>query len=145
MKRILLATTAAAFVSTAAFADTQLRTALENEFQALQMNIDFDSLSDAQMSELFLIATSTDTHGEKSNKIQTFLEDTDYLPMVIGAETVFMPRNSIREQVSNDLPTYGYSDADISELSDAEIAELYISLTSDSEADIRKTVDSVLQ
>ena len=62
MKRILLTTALVAFTAGSAMAqdESQLRTAVANEFTTMGLDIDASTLTNAQLSEIYLLTNSTD-------------------------------------------------------------------------------------
>ncbi|MEL6644825.1 MAG: hypothetical protein AAFQ79_12905 [Pseudomonadota bacterium] len=144
MTRLMLTTAAAAFAATAATASTQLEAQVEDAFSSASMTIDASQLSEDKLNELFLITTSTDDHGEQRLKIMSVLHDAGYATMEMGGNTVFVPINSLKAQVENGVESFGY-EVDADTLDDAELAQLYIAVTSKEREEATAVIESVLQ
>ena len=158
MKRILLSTAfvlgTAGFAAAQDVADDQMRALVSQQLDAYGTDISVDQLTDDQVTRMYLIATSTDSTSVKHDRYRTVLdpylgdEGTPYRPRtraytIAGedmAETdlepvgVSLPRYQLRSLVEQMLETYEI-EVDVSDLSDEQLAELYLIDTStDSES-----------
>ncbi|MGB5558568.1 MAG: hypothetical protein WBN04_11215 [Paracoccaceae bacterium] len=123
MKRFLLTSALVAFAAGSAIAqdESQLRTAVANELTQMGLNIDTDTLTEGQLSEIYLLTTNTDSG--KRQAIEAALGHMGLMPddMV----EVEMPNTQLRSSVENSLTTLGI-EANVSTLSDAQVAEIYL-------------------
>ena len=168
MKRILLSTAfvlgTAGFAAAQDVADDQLRALVSQELDAYGTDIEVDQLTDEQVSELYLYATSTDSTSVKHDNYRRILDpylgdegtpyrtrtraytaagegmpETDLEP--VG---VTLPRYQLRSLVEQMLETYEI-EVDVSQLTDEQLAELYLIDTStDSESVEEDRIRAVL-
>ena len=127
MKRILLTTALVAFTAGSAMAqdESQLRTAVANEFTTMGLDIDASTLTNAQLSEIYLLTNSTDMG--KRQKIEAALSG---MGLMADEDVAMEVSNSqLRNSVRNSFNAMGI-EGDADTLSDAEVAEIYLMVNS---------------
>ena len=127
MKRILLTTALVAFTAGSAMAqdESQLRTAVATEFTTMGLDIDASTLTNAQLSEIYLLTNSTDMG--KRQKIEAALSG---MGLMADEDVAMEVSNSqLRNSVRNSFNAMGI-EGDADTLSDAEVAEIYLMVNS---------------
>ena len=126
MKRFLTTTALVLATSGAVFAqdNTQLKNDVMGALQSLNIEADVSTLTDAQLSEIFLLTNSSDS-GKKL-RVQAAISD---MGMASGdSMTIDMTAGQLRNSVSNQLTQRGI-EADVSTLSHAQLTEIYLLTT----------------
>lgn len=131
MKRLMLVTTTALTLSAPAFAQS----GPEEVVTETLMGMGYDqaaisTLTDAEVTELYIAITSDDMPTVR-NVIAGFDLGNAEAPGASSAERL----------VSDTLLRMGYDQAMVDMLSDAQVNELYITLTSDDGGDVRTVID----
>ncbi|SFP05294.1 hypothetical protein [Tranquillimonas alkanivorans] len=146
MKKLMIATAIATMTTTGAFAqEEQLDELVDVELGEIGMdNVDVSALPDAAVAELHLYLTSDTQESESitQNRVRSVLEDygvrlrTGEVYVVDPATTVAIevPANQLRARVANRLDVTYEEDVDVSTLTDDQVAELYLILTSTDDA-----------
>lgn len=137
MKRMILATTAALALAAPAFAQSQIETTVGNAL--VQYGYDasvVQTLSDAQVTELYLAITSEDVGdvraiidaiGVDDSAMGTGAADNDQLTSIVDAELV----------------AAGFPAGTASMLTDAEVTELYLAATGESGNDVDVVINGL--
>ncbi len=113
------------------------------------------TLSDDQMSYIYLRATSTDNSARLEKQIEKAISpdmaDITLLPASVltddTAELVisFTYEKNFRKEVQDILDQHGYSSLDAGDLSGPQVAEIYLAGTAGGDTDVRRAIKSVLQ
>ncbi len=161
MKRFLITT---AFVlGTAGMAaaqdmdSNQMRELVAQDLETYNYDVDVSQLSEAELSQLYFIATSTDSSSVRQDRYDRILKDGNaeransirtYRPMPGDEDTeevqVTMPRNQLRSLVQQMLETYDMN-VDVSSLDDETLSALYLVDTStDSSSEERTKIQDIL-
>lgn len=111
-----------------AYAEDMTASIVEDKLAVRAMNVEVDSLTHEQLSELFLITTSTDTFGEQRNQLMAVLNDwnVEYEMTDDDMVTVSIPRNQLLANVDGSRAELGLEDVRLSGLSDADLSALYL-------------------
>ncbi len=83
MKPFLVAATLVAtalFASGASAQSDQMRAAVEDILRTTDTDVDVDTLTEAQLDELYLVATGTESASEKSERIEQILREAGTAP-----------------------------------------------------------------
>lgn len=126
MKRLLTTTALILATSGAVFAqdNTQLKNDVMGALESLNIEADVSTLTDAQLSEIFLLTNSSDS-GKKL-RVQAAISD---MGMASGdSMSIDMTAGQLRNSVSNQLTQRGI-EADVSTLSQAQLTEIYLLTT----------------
>lgn len=135
MKRFMLTTTAALTLSVPAFAQSQTETAVmnalvENGYEASAIN----ALSDTEVSELYTAASGGD-QTEVNRVIET-------LSFGMADDTLDVTTSADRF-VAASLQSRGVDATIVNGLSQAEMSDLYIALTSGDETEIERRLSTL--
>lgn len=130
MKNLLLST--ALVISTAGFAAAgshfQIEAQVENELALMQMDVDMDSLTEEQISQLYTTLTSTETASERDQKVRAVLNDWNV--MVEDEEdpelALMIPRSQLRSLVYQKRGELGIEEIRVRTLTDDQLAALYL-------------------
>ncbi len=140
MKRLLLATAAVFALGTPAFAQTAIETTVSEALMTRGYSAEgIASLTDAQVTELYLALTSED-----DAQIQTVIagfglpnDTSSDLFAASGGE------EQTRAAVAEVLTTAGYPDTLLDMLSSEQIAQIYLSSTSEDASDVTMTLEEI--
>ena len=101
---------------------------VEDKLATHAMHVEVDSLTDEQVSELYLITTSTDSHGEQRNKIMGVLTDwnVEYEMTDDDMIAVSVPRNQLLATVDSSRTELGLEEVKLSALSNEDLSSLYL-------------------
>ncbi len=163
MKRFLIAT--AFIVSTTGLAvaqgNDQLRQIVEQDLATYKYDVDVSQLTDEQVTQLYFIATSTDSSSVRQDRYDRILRaDSDatmtrsnniraFRPMAGDEDTeevqTTMPRNQLRSLVQQMLETYEY-DVDVMSLDDETLTGIFLVDTSTDDASEEKDrIEAILR
>ena len=163
MKRIL--TTTALIVATTGFAAAQgsdmMRNTVQDYFDRSSLTVDMATLNQEQIAELYAFISSTDAAGEKRERVRAVLADEGvavesadtytgegYAGMSDGGMMGFeMPRDQIEARVDSWFVSHpGYADNRADALSEEQLAEAYLAITStDDAAERRRRIDAAIR
>ena len=137
MKRIL---TTAAILLTAgapAFAQTDmLRGLVEERLDGISPQVEVSTLTDQQVAAIYAEISSEDSTAELRRSVDAIVADDQYR---MDPDAMDMARvggsNDIREVVANMLETEDVQ-ADVSELTDEQVAALYLEMTGGEDTDV---------
>jgi len=108
---------------------TALEASVLNELESIGINnLTVDKLSSGQLAGILLTLTATDRQ-DKEEAVTTIAADTDYTPGSVDSETI-AGNESVRDTVEAAITRAGWS-ADVSQLSDEQVAALYVELARD--------------
>ncbi len=135
MKNLLLSTAIVLSTATLASADShgQLAMQVDNELATMNVNVDIDSLTEAQIKELYAALTSSETADEKGDAVRAVLNDHNVM-FEEEADVdlvVTVPRSQIRAQVLNNSEDLGLTETRIRLLDDEKLAALFLLVNSD--------------
>ncbi len=135
MKNLLLSTAIVLSTATLASADShgQLAMQVDNELATMNVNVDIDSLTEAQIKELYAALTSSETADEKGDAVRVVLNDHNVM-FEEEADVdlvVTVPRSQIRAQVLNNSEDLGLTETRIRLLDDEKLAALFLLVNSD--------------
>ncbi len=135
MKNLLLSTAIVLSTVTLASADShgQLAMQVDNELATMNVNVDIDSLTEAQIKELYAALTSSETADEKGDAVRAVLNDHNVM-FEEEADVdlvVTVPRSQIRAQVLNNSEDLGLTETRIRLLDDEKLAALFLLVNSD--------------
>ncbi len=135
MKNLLLSTAIVLSTATLASADSQGQLAMQvdNELATMNVNVDIDSLTEAQIKELYAALTSSETADEKGDAVRAVLNDHNVM-FEEEADVdlvVTVPRSQIRAQVLNNSEDLGLTETRIRLLDDEKLAALFLLVNSD--------------
>ncbi len=124
MKRFLLTTALVLTTAGAGFAqdNSQIRAQVDDALTKLNINVDASTLTDAQLSEIFLLTNSADS-GNKA-RVEAALSD-----MMGPMASMEASSSQLRTSVQNSLDRMGI-EGDVSTLSNADVTKLYLMLNS---------------
>jgi len=122
-------------------APSVLQEAVLEELAAIGIDsLTIDKLSSGQLAGILLTLTSTDRQ-DKEEAVTTIAANADYEPQDVDAETV-ADNESLRNTVEEALVRAGWS-ADVSQLTHAQVAALYLELAGQGELDEQRIQDVV--
>jgi hypothetical protein len=153
MKRILTGTALALLIGTgpalAQFEDP-LRATVEQELQTYAPDVEVDDLTQAQLSALYLELSSSASAADMQRAIDAIVADSQYrmdeqeMTLRIGdAMGDTESADNIRAVVADRLDANGYTDVDVTNLSEDQVAQLYVVLTSGADDDTNK-IESII-
>lgn len=124
MKRFLLTTALVLTTAGAAFAqdNSQIRAQVDDALTGLGITVDVNTLTDAQLSEIFLLTNSADS-GNKA-RVEAALSD-----MMGPMASMEASSSQLRTSVQNSLDRMGI-EGDVSTLSNSDVTKLYLMLNS---------------
>ncbi|KAF0676004.1 hypothetical protein [Profundibacterium mesophilum] len=156
MKRILIAAIAASSMATSAFAYTDASETMVNAVAEILDSLEIDSvnvedLSDTQIASIYIAGTSSSDQSEKEKEVRSFLTDkqleqeADAGPTLETGVDIDGGSATMMEMVQNLLDENDI-DADVSTLTDAQIAGIYIAGTSSGEEGRQKDrIEAILK
>lgn len=122
-------------------APTALEEAVLEELEAIGIDsLTIDKLSSGQLAGILLTLTATDRQ-DKEEAVTTIAANADYEPDNVDAETV-ADNESLRNTVEEALVRAGWS-ADVSQLTHAQVAALYLELAGHGDLDEQRIQDVV--
>lgn len=138
MKRLMLASTAAIVFAAPVLAQTGPEAAVSDALLARGYSVDaIEMLTDAQVAELYLALTSEDTSA-----VQAVIAGFDLEGDIAASGLRDTARDdNVVVMVEAALTRSGYPAGTVDALSDAQIAELYLAMTSEDGSDIGQVID----
>lgn len=132
MKNLLLTT--ALIMGTTSFAHaashSQIAMQVDNALASMNMEVDIDSLTEEQVSELYSAISSTDSASSKQSSIRAVLNDNNVVVTDMEDTPVelsyMMPRSQLVSIVRAKETELGIGNVRLRSLSDAQLTELYL-------------------
>lgn len=156
MKRILIAAIAATSMATSAFAYTDATESMVNSVREILDELEIDAinvedLSDTQIASIYMAGTSAMDESEKEKEVRSFLTDSqlekeaDAGPTLETGVNVDGGSKTMMGMVQDLLDEHSI-DTDVSTLTDAQIAGIYIAATSsDDESRQKDRIEAILE
>ena len=146
MKRFLTTTALVLATAGGAAADSdtqQLRNQVTTYFETSSMNVDVATMTDEQISELFLAINGNEAAGERDAAVRAVLNDWNVVYDNAEGVEIDTPNSQLRTQVGNYFDQNGIS-VDVGTLTDAEVSEVYLAMTSGEESGRAAAVNDIL-
>jgi hypothetical protein len=125
----------------AAFGQTDARDTVRDVLDRYGYDVaHMERLTTSQVAEIYLTATS----GDRGD-LRTLLNAMDLSKDSSMAVEDFDPSANIDRVVTGELQTMGYTASQIDSLSDEEVAEIYLAITSEDNLAVRTAVEGALE
>lgn len=137
MKRFMLATTAVLALSAPAFAQSDAETVVSQELIARGYGANaIEMLTDEQITELYLVITSDDGSDVAAaiDGLNLSTDEEDSLLSDSGGDSDAFMRAEMA------LTEAGYPEGTVNVLADAQVTELYLAVSGESENDVAETI-----
>ena len=126
--------------------NSQLRNSVRNSFNAMGIEGDVDTLSDAEVAEIYLMVNSAEMGDATESQIQ------EALAGMAGGSTdsaeermimVTMPQSQLRLSVANKLQAMGI-EADVNALSQTQLAQIKLLVGDSTDNNVKAQVEAIV-